>query len=88
MKHNSKISVLKHLPQSVLRECWRKTVFLALLAMLGVVPGMANEKVYLHIDQDAYFLGETMWFAAYVSDARTNRPSKLIKVLYVELLEP
>lgn len=88
MKHNSKISVLKHLPQSVLRECWRKTVFLALLAMLGVVPDMANEKVYLHIDQDAYFLGETMWFAAYVSDARTNRPSKLSKVLYVELLEP
>lgn len=48
----------------------------------------ANEKVYLHLDQNAYFLGETMWFCAYVNDTKTNRPTELSRVLYVELVAP
>lgn len=84
----SKLFILSRLSQSVMCESWKTAVVLVLLALLGATPSRANEKVYLHIDQDAYFLGETMWFAAYVNDTRSNQPSQLSKVLYVELLEP
>ena len=49
---------------------------------------MQQERVYLHFDNSAYYLGETMWFKAYVSFGADNRPSKLSKVLYVELVAP
>lgn len=84
----SKLFILSRLSPSVMCESWKTAVVLVLLALLGATPSRANEKVYLHIDQDAYFLGETMWFAAYVNDTRSNQPSQLSKVLYVELLEP
>lgn len=46
-----------------------------------------QEKVYLHFDQTAYFLEETMWFNAYVLD-ESNRPTDISRVLYVELVSP
>ncbi len=49
---------------------------------------MQQERVYLHFDNTAYYLGETMWFKAYVSFGTGNRPSTLSKVLYVELVAP
>ena len=49
---------------------------------------MQQERVYLHFDNTAYYLGETMWFKAYVSFGTNNRPSTLSKVLYVELVAP
>ena len=45
-----------------------------------------QEKVWLHCDNTAYFQGDTIWFAAYVTSAETLRPVELSKVLYVELL--
>ena len=46
-----------------------------------------QEKVWLHCDNTAYFQGDTIWFAAYVTSAETLRPAEdLSKVLYVELL--
>jgi len=47
-----------------------------------------QEKVYLHFDNTGYFLGETIWFKAYVVEALTNNPSAVSKTLYVELLTP
>ena len=47
-----------------------------------------QEKVYLHFDNTAYFLEETIWFKAYVMAANAQRESHLSKVLYVELLSP
>ena len=47
-----------------------------------------QEKVYLHFDNTAYFLEETIWFKAYVMAANAQRQSHLSKVLYVELLSP
>ena len=38
---------------------------------------MQQEHVYLHFDNSAYYLGETMWFKAYVSFGADNRPSTL-----------
>lgn len=47
-----------------------------------------QEKVYLHFDNTGYFLGETMWFKAYVVAAPQLRPTEMSRVLYVELLTP
>ena len=47
-----------------------------------------QEKVYLHFDNSAYFLGETMWFKAYLATADSLRPSPFSKVVYIELLSP
>ncbi len=46
-----------------------------------------QEKVYLHLDNTAYFQGETIWYAANVVDATTGGEAAS-KVLYVELLSP
>ena len=45
----------------------------------------SQEKVYLHLDNSAYFVGEKLWFKAYVTRASSLMPSDLSKVLYVEL---
>lgn len=45
-----------------------------------------QEKVYLHFDNTSYYLGETIWFKAYVVQADRNNLTTLSKVLYVELL--
>lgn len=47
-----------------------------------------QEKVFLHFDNKAYYLGETIWFSAYVVDAGTLLPIAKSRVLYVELLTP
>ncbi len=49
---------------------------------------MQQERVYLHFDNSAYYLGETIWFKAYVSYGTNDRPSTPSKVLYVELVAP
>ena len=47
-----------------------------------------QERVYLHFDNTAYYLGETMWFKAYVTEGVKDAPTTLSKVLYVELVAP
>jgi len=47
-----------------------------------------KEIVYLHLDNTAYFKGETIWFQAYALRADTHEPTDMSKVLYVELLNP
>ena len=43
-----------------------------------------QERVYLHFDNTAYYLGETMWFKAYVTSGIDNRATSISRVLYVE----
>lgn len=45
-----------------------------------------QEKVYLHFDNTGYFLGETLWFKAYVTTATELSGTPMSRVLYVELL--
>ena len=45
-----------------------------------------QEKVYLHMDNRSYFIGDTIFFKAYVLHSATHRLSNMSKVLYVELL--
>ena len=47
-----------------------------------------QERVYLQFDNTAYYLGETLWFKAYVTESVKDTPSTLSKVLYVELVAP
>lgn len=68
---------------------------IALKKLQGFVRNIATfnhlfpqEKVYLHFDNTAYYLGETMWFKAYVVNSTSNLPTQLSKVLHVELLSP
>lgn len=44
-----------------------------------------QEKVYLHMDNTCYFLGDTIWFAAYSRRTNDGKPSNISGVLYVEL---
>lgn len=47
-----------------------------------------QEKVFLHMDNSCYFLGDTIWFKAYVTRTDTKKSTDLSKILYVELLTP
>ena len=47
-----------------------------------------REQVYLHFDNTGYFMGETIWFKAYVVNPQGFKPTELSRVLYVELLTP
>ncbi len=49
---------------------------------------LVPEYVYLHFDNSAYYLGETMWFKAHVTSGNSDKASTLSKVLYVELVAP
>ena len=47
-----------------------------------------REKAYLHFDNTGYFLGEKIWFKAYVTRAYDCKPTDISRVLYVELVNP
>ena len=44
-----------------------------------------QEKVYIHMDNTSYQLGDTIWFTAYTRQTNTGKPSDVSGVLYVEL---
>ncbi|MBS1520772.1 MAG: TonB-dependent receptor [Bacteroidetes bacterium] len=50
--------------------------------------GNTLEKVYLHLDKPWYFVGDTLYFKAYVTFGEQHEPSKLSEVLYVDLINP
>ena len=47
-----------------------------------------EERVYLHFDNTAYYLGENIWFKAYVMSGVNDEPTTMSRVLYVELVSP
>ena len=47
-----------------------------------------QEKAYLHLDNNCYFLGDTIWYKAYLVDAGNLRPTAESRILYVELVDP
>ena len=49
---------------------------------------LPQEKVYLHLDNTCYFLGDTIWYKGYVTQSNTGTLTSLSKILYVELLTP
>ena len=47
-----------------------------------------QEKVYIHTDNTCYFVGDTLWYKAYVVRADDLKMSDISRILYVELLNP
>ncbi|MBQ9667441.1 MAG: hypothetical protein IJV45_01660 [Prevotella sp.] len=47
-----------------------------------------QEKVYIHTDNQCYFVGDTLWYKAYVVRADNLQPTDMSRLLYVELLSP
>jgi len=47
-----------------------------------------QEKVYMHTDNQCYFVGDTLWYKAYVVRADDLQPTDMSRILYVELLSP
>ena len=45
-----------------------------------------QEQVFVHMDNTCYFLGDTIYYKAYVRRGDTGTPSRLSGVLYAELL--
>ena len=62
-------------------------LFARLRQAAGFVERAPREQVYLHLDNNGYYEGETLWYRAYVVQAATLRPQPLSGVLYVELLD-
>ena len=48
----------------------------------------SHEKIYLHIDRNAYSAGEDIWFKVYLVDANTCKPEAQSKVVYVQIIDP
>ena len=63
---------------------------LDMLAMRAIMVNQlfSQERVYLHFDNTAYYLGETMWFKAYTTSGIADNERPISKVLYVELCAP
>ena len=47
---------------------------------------LPQEMVFVHMDNTCYFLGDTLFYKAYVQRSDTGKPTNLSEVLYVELL--
>lgn len=47
-----------------------------------------QEKIYLHTDNSMYFIGDTLWYKAYVLRSDDHKPTNYSRLLYVELLSP
>lgn len=45
-----------------------------------------REQVFVHLDNNAYFTGDDIWYSAYVVYGSNLRPTGMSRVLYVELL--
>lgn len=69
--------------------CWQGKILaqgISLEERLANAP--VQEKAYLHLDNNCYFLGDTIWYKAYVVEAANLRPTAKSRILYVELVDP
>ena len=56
--------------------------------LLASTVQQAQEKVFVHTDNQCYFVGDTLWYKAYVVRADDLKPTDMSRLLYVELLSP
>ncbi len=56
--------------------------------LLNAAERQVQEKVYIHTDNQCYFVGDTLWYKAYVVRADDLMPTDMSRILYVELLSP
>jgi TonB-dependent SusC/RagA subfamily outer membrane receptor len=46
-----------------------------------------QEKAYLHLDKPYYVLGDTLWFAGYLTEASLHQADSASNLLYVDLID-
>jgi len=66
-----------------------KQFFIAQVILISLVLGkevFAQEKVLLSTDRDIYIAGESIWLNVGAYQLDTNEPSKISKVIYVEII--
>ena len=66
----------------------KKNLLTVMLLLASSTCLRAGEKAYLHLDNSAYFLGDTLRLSAYVMDTDTKRLTDKSKVLYVDVVAP
>lgn len=102
MKQDNKSQQVKHLIERLWHALF--IVMPLIFALLSPLSMMADsiddletllrdkpqvqEKIYVHTDNNSYFIGDTLWYKAYVVRADDLTPTNLSKLLYVELLTP
>ena len=66
----------------------KKNLLTVMLLLASSTCLRAGEKAYLHLDNSAYFLGDTLRLSAYVMDTDSKRLTDKSKVLYVDVVAP
>ncbi len=82
------LSALPLLAQLAADSTGRNNLDNLVLRSVAIETLFPEERVYLHFDNTAYYLTETIWFKAYVVSGAENKPTTVSKVLYVELVAP
>ena len=78
---------------TLIKKC-RILCFLSLFFTIAFLQGQESkknpdiEKIYLHTDRTTYFMGEDLWYKAYVVRASNNLLFDQSGILYVELISP
>ena len=85
---NNILSCLLGLMLSMLSLTTAKADALDSLQTLLQTKVQVQEKVYVQTDNNCYFVGDTLWYKAFVLRADDNKPTNMSKLLYVELLSP
>ncbi len=45
-----------------------------------------EEKIYVHTDRSFYLCGEVLWFKTYLTNAATNQPQPVSKIVYIDII--
>lgn len=85
---NNILSCLLGMMLSMLSLTTAKADALDSLQTLLQTKVQVQEKVYVQTDNNCYFVGDTLWYKAFVLRADNNKPTNMSKLLYVELLSP
>lgn len=85
---NNILSCLLCMTLSMLSLTTAKADALDSLQTLLQTKVQVQEKVYVQTDNNCYFVGDTLWYKAFVLRADDNKPTNMSKLLYVELLSP
>lgn len=85
---NNILSCLLGMMLSMLSLTTAKADALDSLQTLLQTKVQVQEKVYVQTDNNCYFVGDTLWYKAFVLRADDNKPTNMSKLLYVELLSP
>ena len=86
MKKLTLLGILLYYTTDIWTQTYQTDSLAARVERFGT--GLPQEKVHLHIDNTCYFVGDTVWYKAYVTRSDKGWLTDLSKIMYVELLTP